>query len=191
MKIQNINSVNFGLKKISNKKAYKKQIQSFNQSKAPSEINITKPYYPGKEYYFDKFDNRKTIIITPNGNTILSKEEGFNHTSIELIEQEKGKTKTTRFNVNKKTNEKSECSYKITENGKSKIMSLNWNFPGKNYDYKGSNKDLPRFKKALQHLRNTIHEKEYTDDFGFIREINFQFKAVIGYLQDEIENIKK
>ena len=190
MKVQNINSVNFGLKKISNRKAYKRQIPYINNN-TPSTTNIFGAYYPGKDYNFDKFDGRKTIITAPDGKTILSKEEGFTHTAIELIEQENGKTKTTRFNINKKTNEKSDCSYKITENGKSKIMSLNWNFPGKNYDYKGSNKDLPKLKKALQHLRNTIHEKEYTDDFGFIKEINFQFKVIIGYLQDEIENMNK
>ena len=188
MKIQNINSINFGLKKITHKKAYRKQTPVFNQSKTPQRTNIFEPYYVGKDYDFDRFDGRKIITISPDGNTILSKETGFNSTALELVEYKGKQTQTTRFKVNKNQSEKSECSYKITEDGKSKISAMSWNFPDKNFEYKGAIKDIPKLRKSLQHLRNTIHEKEYTDEFGFIQEINFQFKAVIGHLQEATDN---
>ncbi len=183
MKIQSVNLINFGLKKITNKKAYKKNI-----STPPADNRAKDKTLRFNDFYSERFENRKICIASADGNTILTKDANYYSTSIELVERKGDKTETTKFTIDKRKNVHSNCSYRISEHGKTRKMALEWDFPGKNFNYKGSPKDMVKLRKAVQNLRNTIHQKEYVQDFGYIEPVNFQFKTVIGYLQDEIDN---
>ena len=194
MNIPSVNLINFGIKKITHKKAYLKQLPKTSQQqdsfeyvskdKSAKQKIIYKTPNPNDDMCFDKLFDKQTCII--DGNTIISKEAGAHSTAIELTEYDGNKVNTTSFKVDKKHGEKSSCSFRMAENNKPKKMMLSWDFPNRNFNYKGSNKDLTRFKKAIQHFRNIIQSKEYFEDFGNMEDVNTQIKLILGYLHSEI-----